>query len=232
MVIDTVIPGGLRVVRVWDLPTRIFHWALAVCFIGSLGTGSIGGKAMAWHFGFGYVVFTLLAFRMLWGVVGGRWSRFSSFIYGPAAVLRYVRGRNRREEHHDVGHSPLASGSVFALLLFLSAQVGSGLVADDEIANTGPLVKFVSSATSSALTTYHGHVGRWILLGLVVLHVAAIVFYRVKRRTNLVTPMISGDKLLPADVPAAADSWANRVLAACLLATCAAGVAKLVSLGV
>ena len=228
---ETANPTDLRAVRVWDLPTRLFHWALAACVIGSFTSGSIGGNAMVWHFRFGYAVFALLAFRVLWGLVGGHWSRFSSFAYAPSTVLRYLRGQSRGDEHHDVGHSPLGSGSVFALLICLATQVASGLFADDEIASAGPLVRFVSSATSSKLTAYHADIGRWIVLALVVLHVGAIVFYRVKRNRNLLGPMISGDKLLPVHVPAATDSWGRRLFAAVLLAACAAGVAKLVSLG-
>ena len=218
-------------VRVWDLPTRLFHWLLAACVIGSVLSAKIGGNAMVWHFRFGYVVFTLLAFRLLWGVVGGRWSRFASFVYAPATLLRYLRGASRPDEHHEVGHSPLGALSVFALLAILAAQVGSGLFADDEISNTGPLIKFVSGATSSLLTSWHKTFGQGIILTLVVLHVAAIVMYRVRRGRDLVRPMLVGDKLLPTDVPPSADSLATRGLAALLLAACAAGVAWLISLG-
>jgi cytochrome b len=218
-------------VRVWDLPTRVFHWLLAACVIGSVVSAKIGGNAMVWHFRFGYVIFTLLAFRLLWGVVGGHWSRFASFVYAPATLLRYLRGGSRADEHHDVGHSPLGALSVFALLAILAAQVGSGLFADDEISNTGPLIKFVSGATSSLLTSWHKTFGQGIILTLVVLHVAAIVMYRVRRGRDLVRPMLVGDKLLPHEVPASVDSLATRSLAALLLAACAAGVGWLVSLG-
>ncbi len=218
-------------VRVWDLPTRLFHWGLALCVVGSVSSAKIGGNAMEWHFRFGYVVFTLLAFRIVWGLAGGRWSRFASFAYTPATLLRYLQGRSRADEHHDVGHSPLGALSVFALLAILAAQVGSGLFADDEIASTGPLIKFVSGATSSLLTSWHKTWGQWTILTLVVLHVGAIVVYRVHSKRNLVRPMIVGDKLLPPDVPAATDTVATRGLAALLAAACAAGVAWLVSLG-
>ena len=218
-------------VRVWDLPTRLFHWVLAACVIGSVVSAKIGGNAMVWHFRLGYVVFTLLAFRLLWGMVGGRWSRFRSFVYAPATLLRYLRGGSRAEEHHDVGHSPLGALSVFALLVILAAQVGSGLFADDEISNTGPLIKFVSGATSSTLTAWHKTFGQWTILALVVLHVAAIAMYRLRRGRDLVRPMLVGDKLLPPGVPPSADSLATRGLALLLVAGCAAGVGWLLSLG-
>ncbi len=217
--------------RVWDLPTRLFHWVLAVCVVGSVITAKIGGNALEWHFRLGYVVFTLLAFRLVWGLVGGYWSRFTRFIYSPAAVLRYLSGRSRAGEHHEVGHSPLGALSVFALLGILAVQVATGLVADDEIASTGPLIQFVSSAISSAATSWHKSWGQWLIVGLAVLHVAAIVVYLRAGRRSLVQAMVSGDKLLPAGVPASADHWGARGAAAVLLTLCAAGVAWIVSLG-
>ena len=218
-------------VRVWDLPTRLFHWTLTLCVIGSVVSAKIGGNAMAWHFRFGYVALALLAFRLLWGLVGGRWSRFASFVHGPGALMRYLKGESRPGEHHEVGHSPLGALSVLALLALLAAQVGSGLFADDEIASSGPLVRFVSGATSSLLTGWHKNWGQWLILAMVALHVLAIVVYRVRRGRDLVTPMIVGDKLLPADVPAARDTLATRGLALVLLAGCAAAAAWVASLG-
>jgi cytochrome b len=218
-------------VRVWDLPTRIFHWALVACVVCSVISANVGGDAMVWHFRLGYAVFALLAFRILWGLVGGRWSRFASFLYGPAAIRRYLRGESHAHEHHDVGHNPLGAFSVFALLALLAAQVGTGLFADDEISNTGPLIKFVSGATSLALTRWHKLFGQWLIIALVVLHIGAIVFYLVRKKHNLVRPMISGDKPLGAQVPASADSARTRALALLLAALCAGLVGWVVALG-
>jgi len=224
-------PPALRRVRVWDLPTRLFHWLLAACVIGSVVSAKIGGNAMTWHFRLGYAILTLLAFRLLWGLVGGHWSRFERFVYSPATLLRYLRGQTRADEFLDVGHTPTGALSVFALLGILLLQVATGLVADDEIANTGPLIKYVSGATSSLATSWHKTWGQWLIITLVALHVLAIVFYLVKKKQNLVGPMLSGDKSLPADVPSSRDALATRGLAAALVAACAGGVAWLVSLG-
>ncbi len=218
-------------VRVWDLPTRLFHWVLMACVIGSVVSAKVGGNAMTWHFRLGYVVFALLAFRLLWGLLGGRWSRFASFVYAPATTLRYLRGQVRPDEHLDVGHSPTGALSVFALLALLAAQVGTGLFADDEIANAGPMVRFVSGATSSLATGWHKHWGQWLILALVALHVIAILVYRFRKGHDLVTPMLTGDKPLDASVPASADTLATRGLAVLLVALCGAGVGWLVSLG-
>jgi len=219
------------VVRVWDLPTRVFHWVLALTILGSVVSAKIGGNAMIWHFRLGYLVLTLLAFRVLWGFFGGRWSRFASFIYAPRTVLRYLRGAVRPGEWLDVGHNPLGSLSVFALLGFLSLQVATGLVADDEIANAGPLNSLVSGAVASRATHWHKDFGQWILIALVLLHVVAILMYLWRKQRNLVRPMITGDKRLPAGTPAAADTAASRLFAFVLWLMCVATVRWLVELG-
>ena len=216
-------------VRVWDLPTRLFHWALAICVVAQVVTGNIGGNAMVWHFRTGYAIGALLLFRLVWGLVGGRWSRFASFVYSPASILAYLKGRGH--PHHSVGHNPLGAFSVFALLLFLAAQVGSGLFADDEIASAGPLTRFVSGATVSLATGYHKGVGKWVLLALVLLHIAAILFYLYKKRENLIKPMLHGDKALAVTVEPSRDDAASRAVAAAVLAVCAGVVAYVVRLG-
>jgi cytochrome b len=218
-------------VRIWDLPTRLFHWALAACVVFSLVTGQIGGNAMAWHLKSGYTIAALLVFRLLWGFVGGRWSRFASFVYPPRAVLRYLRGGSRPDEYHDVGHSPIGALSVFAMLGFLALQVSTGLIADDEIATTGPLARYVSGATSSLATGYHKNIGQPVLITLVLLHVGAVLYYLFRRRRNLIAPMWGGDKRLPGHVPAARDDHATRGIAVALFVVCAIAVGWLVSLG-
>lgn len=215
-------------VRVWDLPTRIFHWALLIFVIFLVISGLRGADALIWHFRFGYVVLSLLLFRLVWGLIGGRWSRFASFIYAPATVLNYLKGQGKPE--HSVGHNPLGAGSVFAMLFFLLAQVGSGLFADDDIANSGPLSKFVSNATVAALTGYHKNYGKFIILALVALHIGAILFYLMKKKENLIKPMLQGDKTLAVLVESARDDAASRITAAIVYALCAAAVATMVKI--
>jgi cytochrome b len=213
--------SATRPVRVWDLPTRLFHWVLAAALVGLMISGHVAGNALVLHMKLGLLVFALLGFRLLWGVVGGRWSRFASFVYAPATVLRYLRGQARQGDHFEVGHNPLGALSVFALMVLLMLQVATGLVADDEISSTGPLNKYVASATGLKATAWHTGWGQWLLVALVALHLGAIVFHRL-RGHNLVKPMITGDKDLPAGVPPASDSLATRGLAAALLAGFAA----------
>ncbi len=210
--------GTLNKVRVWDLPTRIFHWALVAGVLGLAISGTLGGNAMIWHFRFGYAVLTLLLFRIVWGLVGGRWSRFGAFIYSPQSVYNYLKGRGKAE--HSVGHSPIGAGSVFAMLGILLAQAGTGLLSDDEIAFAGPLTSLVSNATVSLATNYHKNIGKWIVLALVLLHVAAIVFY-LWRKHNIVGAMLHGDKELVARVAPSRDDAASRTAALVVLAACA-----------
>jgi cytochrome b len=216
--------------RVWDLPTRIFHWALALTVLVSVVTAEVGGAAMAWHLKSGCVVLGLLMFRVLWGLVGGRWSRFASFLYAPSTLLRYLRGQGRPAEHLEVGHNPLGALSVLAMLAVLLAQVGTGLLADDEIAYTGPLNRLVSNATGLLATGWHKNWGRWLLLALVALHVVAIFVY-LRRKQNLILPMLLGDKNLPRGTPASADGPPQRILALVLALGCTAFVVWLMGLG-
>jgi len=217
-------------VRVWDLPTRLFHWLLAVAVVGCIVTAEVGGNAMVWHFRLGYSVLALLAFRLLWGLCGGRWSRFASFVPTPARLLRYLRGRPAPGEHLDVGHSPLGALAVWALLALLLVQVGTGLVADDEIAFRGPLNTWVAVDTGLAATSFHEGWGRTLLIALLVLHVLAIAVYRLRGR-DLLGPMLRGDKPLAADVPASADDARTRLLAGVLAAACASLALWVASLG-
>lgn len=219
----------MHTIRVWDLPTRLFHWSLVLCVIGLVVSGNVGGNAMVWHGRLGYAVLTLLLFRLAWGLVGGHWSRFASFLYAPSSILAYLRGQGRPE--HSVGHNPLGAFSVFALLLILLAQVGSGLFADDEIAFTGPLAGLVSGDWVGQATHYHKKVGKFILIALVVLHLGALAFYRLVKKQNLVKPMIVGDKAVPQPAQASRDSTGTRLLALVVVLLCAAAVYGIVSLG-
>lgn len=205
----------MHTVRVWDLPTRVFHWLLAVTVIGMVVTAKVGGNWMVWHLRLGHVVLALLLFRVLWGCVGGHWSRFSNFVYSPRALWRHLRGQPPAE--HQVGHSPLGALSVFALIGALSLQVATGLMSDDEIAFFGPLVRFVDGSTVSQATDFHKAFGQWLVLGLVALHVVAILVYQFGKRQDLIGPMLHGDKQAPLPAPAtrdgAAQHWLGVVLA-------------------
>ena len=216
-------------IRIWDLPTRLFHWALAACVIGLVLTAQLGGSAMLWHFRLGYVVFTLLVFRLVWGFVGGRWSRWSALPLGLQQVRTYLQGRSSTE--HLGGHNPLGSWSVLALLFFLSLQVATGLVSDDEISNTGPLSSLVSAHVASLATSWHKHWGKLTLIALVMSHLAAIAWYRWRHHQRLVSAMLHGDKQLDQPVAPSQDHARNRTWGAIVMLLSIALVAYVISLG-
>ena len=218
-----------NLVRVWDLPTRLFHWALVICIICLAVSGYRGGDAMEWHARFGYALLTLVLFRLVWGFVGGRWSRFASFVYGPRSLVNYLRGKPHPD--HLVGHNPAGAGSILAMLAVLLVQVATGLVGDDEISFTGPLNRFVETSKGLAATWYHKRVGQWILLGLVLLHVAAIFYYLWRKKDNLIKPMLVGDKVVASPAQPSRDDALSRLGALVVLALCASAVTWLVKLG-
>lgn len=205
-------------VRVWDLPTRLFHWLLLACLVALVSTAKVGGNAMEWHFRFGYAALSLLLFRLVWGLVGGQWSRFSSFVYSPVTVMRYLRGQGQAE--HTVGHNPLGAISVFLLLGVLLLQVASGLISDDEIAAAGPFAKFVSDALVRSGTYYHKAIGANIIYGLAALHLAAILFYLLKKGHNLTPSMFHGDKKVSTTVIHSRDDTRSRVRALLVFLGC------------
>ncbi len=187
-----------RTIRLWDLPTRLFHWGLVGGVIGAVATAKIGGNLMLWHGRIGLALLGLLVFRLAWGFVGSTYARFAHFVRGPAAIAAYLKGR-----WHGVGHNPLGALSVIALLTLLFAQVTTGLFANDDIAFNAPLYPLVSKAMSDALTGWH-HRGEIALYVLVGLHLAAIVFYAVVRKQRLVPAMVTGRQAVHTE--AAADA--------------------------
>ena len=215
-------------VRVWDLPTRIFHWALAACVLGLFVTAELGGNAMVWHFRLGFTVLTLLLFRVIWGVIGGHWSRWHQLSLRPEQVIAYLRGR--RSPDQWAGHNPMGSWSVVGLLLVLAFQVASGLISDDEIANTGPLSFLVPGRWVSWATTWHKDWGQSIIVLLVALHLGALAWYHFKKKRALVPAMVHGDKLLPEGVTPSRDQAFQRLLALGVLLLCALAVDLLVSI--
>ena len=210
-------------IRVWDLPTRLFHWTLAALLVGSFATVKLGGNLMVWHERLGFAALALVLFRLVWGFVGGRYARFASFVRGPRAVLGDLRGQAPAAP----GHSPLGALSVLAMLAAVGFQAVSGLFANDDIAFEGPLARYVSGAASSLLTTLHRG-NEKVLLALIALHVAAILYYRFVRRRDLLRPMLDGDARLQAPFPASRDDAALRALALAVAAACAAAVYWLV----
>lgn len=198
--------------RVWDLPTRLFHWTLAILV--ALAWWSAENDRQDLHLYLGYGIFSLLLFRVGWGFFGSSTARFSSFVRGPAAVMRYVRDRFH---WRSAGHAPLGALSVLALLGMLFVMVGTGLFASDEDGLfSGPLAYLVSVDLADVLTELHEELFN-VLLVLIGLHVAAILLYRLALGRNLLGPMITGKaELAPGVEPMRPGKWWLALL--CLVA--------------
>jgi cytochrome b len=176
-------------IYVWDWPLRLFHWLLVAAVAAAYLTQRFG--AMEWHQRIGLTILGLIVFRLVWGFVGTRHARFADFLRGPKTVLTYLRG-----DWHGVGHNPIGGWSVLLLLLVPLMMATSGLFANDDIAFSGLLSGWVDKSISDQLTSMH-FLGFNLLLGLIGLHLAAMVFYRLKRRIDLVKPMLTGWKEIP-----------------------------------
>jgi len=223
--------NDLQAVRVWDLPTRVFHVLLILAIAGLVITGEIGGGVMPWHFYCGYFVLSLVLFRIVWGFIGGHWSRFVQFVPTPSRVKAYLAQLIAGRHTASIGHNPMGALSVMAMLLLLLAQVFSGFMSDDEIAASGPWTALVSNDTVEWVTEYHSDVGKVLLIVLVLLHVASVLFYKRFKQEDLITPMLNGDKALPTDTPASRDTAWTRCLALVVWLACAYVVYWLVNLG-
>lgn len=184
--------GHVERVRVWDLPTRLVHWALAVLVVVAWLTG---GEQMNIHRYAGYGILGLVVFRLYWGVAGGSTARFSQFVKGPGAVLAYVRGW--RGAPASFGHNPLGALSVLLLILLLISQLGLGLFAVDvDGLESGPLARLVDFETGRKAADLH-ELNFRLLQAAVALHLAAIAVYAVFKRRNLVKPMVTGQDATP-----------------------------------
>lgn len=215
-------------VAVWDLPTRIFHWALVILVAFSWWSGE--NERFEWHFWSGYAILTLLIFRIIWGFVGSSTARFTGFVRGPMAGIAHMRELFGRHELRDVGHNAIGGWMVVALILALLAQAVTGLFADDTILTMGPLGELVSSGTRDWLTDIHEVLIK-IILVMIGLHVLAVLAYLALRKINLVKPMFTGRKTLPADLAAQPPKIASSLLALAVLIVSALIVWGVVSLG-
>jgi cytochrome b len=197
-------------VKVWDLPTRVFHWALVALVLLSYLTGELGGfdfvmpvtkdliANMTVHMYSGLAILTLVLFRVVWGFMGSTTARFSDFVAGPGAIFRYLGGLTKKAVKFTAGHNPAGGAMVVAVLVLLLAQAGTGLFAkeDDFFGVSGPLNGLISEDAAKTITTRHKQV--WEIIEILVLvHIAANVFYWLVLKQNLIVSMFTGTKPLP-----------------------------------
>lgn len=204
-----------RTVQVWDLPLRIFHWVLVIAIAAAYVTAEFGGSEWAqWHGRIGCFVLALLVFRVIWGFIGTQHARFRSFVPTPTRIARYLAGR-----WQGAGHNPLGALSVIALLLLLAAQVVTGLFANDDIAFAGPLSDWIGKSTSDRLTSWHQQLF-YVLASVIGLHLVAVLFYLLFRQSNLIAPMITGNKVIAtSEPPLELENLRWRFVAAVIVAT-------------
>lgn len=180
-------------VRVWDLPTRLFHWLLVLSLAGSWWTSEAGIEWIDWHFRFGYLAAGLIIFRIIWGLVGTRHVRFSGFLYSPAKIFAYLRTLGRRDSKPVTGHNPLGGLVVLLIIIIVGAQVATGLFATDDIFTDGPFHTLVSDDLAGTLTSWHHRIFTAIQV-IAAVHIAAVLFYWIWKRQQLIWPMITGRK--------------------------------------
>ena len=208
-------------IKVWDLPVRLFHWALVLLFAFMFFSGKSGSDWMEWHMRSGYAILALLLFRILWGFAGSTHARFLSFLAGPSACIQCLKHLLARKPWPYAGHNPLGGWMVLVLLLLLLFQAGSGLFANDDLLSEGPLAALVSKATSDQLSTLH----TWnfnLLLLLAGVHVVAVLYHAGFMKENLIGAMFTGIKRLPAEAdPGSTARFVSSWLALIFLAAAA-----------
>ena len=171
-------------ILVWDAPTRVFHWLLAASFAGAFLTAD-SERLRNLHVGFGYTLLALLAFRLVWGLVGTRYARFGSFAFGPRRVLSYIKSVLTFSPHHYVGHNPAGSWAVYALMLLGLVTGVSGYAVYSDLG--GDWLEDVHEAAANAF------------LAVVVVHIIGVIVSSFVHRENLVRAMLNGYKSGPAD---------------------------------
>ena len=208
---DETAPSRTRV-RVWDVPTRLAHWLIALGVGLCWWTGDTG--RLEWHRWSGYLLLGLVVFRVYWGFFGSATARFRAFVRGPHTVVQYLQGRWAVQP----GHNPLGALSVLALLLLLALQVALGLFAVDvDGIESGPLSAWVSFKSGRAAAEWHGIVFK-VLQALIALHIVAIAWYRIVRREKLLGAMLHGHRDFPGSPPQPAKAPVLNFVIGALLA--------------
>ncbi|MGS0673589.1 cytochrome b/b6 domain-containing protein [Shewanella sp. 30m-9] len=198
-------------IKVWDLPTRVFHWGM-LCLLGGLWWTADAGE-MEWHQILAYGLMILIAVRLIWGLVGSDTARFSHFVYSPKTVIHYLNRTRREGISSSIGHNPVGGYMVVTLITLICIQLITGLFATDDIFTEGPLYSFVSSDTASWLTWLHKKNFDLILI-LAAMHVLAVGVHMIKG-DKILGAMFSGYKSLPESE--ITDSSANNLAFASML---------------
>ncbi len=187
----------MHAMKIWDLPVRLFHWILVILVGVSWISAEVGNFMI--HYYSGYSIFTLILFRVIWGIAGSDTARFTSFVTGPSAVLAYAKKLGQKKPSNWIGHNPVGGLSVLAILGLLAAQVTAGLfIIDVDFVNDGPLSKFVTYDQGRFAAEMHEFFFG-CLQAVVALHIAAVLYYRFFKRERLIEAMVTGWRDYPSD---------------------------------
>jgi cytochrome b len=214
-------------VKVWDGWVRLWHWSIVFLIPFSYLTAR--AHKWDWHMWSGYALLTLVSFRLLWGLFGSEPARFATFLRSPVAALRHL-GKMRRDPGPDreLTHNAAGGWTVVLVMALLMTQAVSGLFAYDQIFTYGPLARSVSEDTRDLATSIHIRVIN-ILFAVIVLHILAIIWYRLFPGHDLVQAMMRGSKPMPPGTPQ--PRMASPLLGLALFAACAAVVLYIRSFG-
>jgi cytochrome b len=179
-----------KLIKVWDLPLRIFHWLLVAGFFVAYLTEE---ELLTVHVWAGYLVLGLLIFRLLWGFAGNDYARFSSFLCRPAKSFAYVKDAIALKSKRYLGHNPAGAAMIVLLIIGLFMTVLSGLVAYAADQDLGSLAGMVGSSNEKLWEEAHEVAANFTLL-LVILHVVGVAFESVVHSENLVKAMWNGYK--------------------------------------
>jgi cytochrome b len=205
---------NLRRLAVWDLPTRLFHWTLAVAVL--LSWVSQQEDYLVVHQWSGYYILVLVAFRLCWGFLGSHNSRFGNFLVGPRALMDYLKGGRAP----GAGHNPVGGWAILLMLVLLLAQGFTGLFNSDGLMYDGPFYHALEAALADELGAWHGRIF-WLLLGVIALHIGAVLVYQIIKGRDLLGPMIHGGTRTDTAEPNVTlwRALGLLVLCACLLAS-------------
>jgi cytochrome b len=178
---------------VWDLPVRLFHWSLVTSLFAAWYTSDGERNLIDWHLKIGYFILGLIIFRIIWGVFGTRYAKFTQFIPNKKSLLYYLKNFKQEKNYTTVGHNPIGGLMVVFMLTLVLSQAVSGLFMNDDIFTSGPYYSSASSSIQSIMSLIHHNVFD-IIIVVSVLHIAAAFYYLLVKKANLIVPMITGYK--------------------------------------
>lgn len=202
---------------VWDIPVRLFHWLLVLCLLGQWVTAEVLEDAMDLHFYIGYFTLGLIIFRLIWGFVGTKYARFTSFIAGPKMMLAYLRSIIFKQPTLSIGHNPVGGLLLPAVIILVGLQAISGLFTSDDIVYSGPYAASANADLQQWMQWLHHNIFN-VLLAIIAIHLIAIFWYLIFLKHNLIKPMLDGKKAVSLKDGITHSQLLKAILIVCLVA--------------